>query len=407
MTVRRWTILLLIAAAALGGCRKDPPAQPDAGEPDSTPQARQQDPKLPPAAPQPAANATEAVMRRIGREILRARAVWARVLRDGLVRLQDAAPSAEKITIDRAGQLYRQGRIDEAIALLAAQLEQTPETWPIQQQYAALLAAAGQFERAADACRRAIELNPSDRASRFNLAVALARQGLTSRAEQVYRELILRDPDDPTAKMGLIGLLLHAGRTDEARTALEELIAQAPELAIARAAMGDLLMDQDQPREAMAQYAALAQIQPDSIENWQSFANAAIQAGSLGRALFAMQRVIELADRIGSGARPLAELALTAAARPPVLLADPSDLVQAQLHAAAAQGRLRWWARQYQSLGDVYLAIARDARASDQLPNALAAWEKSLAIWPDQPELRRRIGRVRQIIETPSDDNQP
>lgn len=90
------------------------------------------------------------------------------------------------------------------------------------------------------ACRAALEREPSNSTARVRLAWSLYNQGRFPEAETVYRELVAAYPSDVDLRAGLAWSLLLQGRTGEARVELEAVLAVAPNHVTARAGLDSL-----------------------------------------------------------------------------------------------------------------------------------------------------------------------
>ncbi len=384
--------ILLSGAILAGGCRDQDAPPPDA--PASAPGGAEGDPRPEPTAGTDPTDRLGSALRTVRRSL----DTWGRALGRGYARLdrflQGMAPSPSERVRRAAARAFYQGRYDLAIDRIRSGLTREPDDLDLLRQLATIQTVAGRHERAAATCRRILQLDPTDRQVWFNLAVALTRLGQMNEAETIYRSLLRDHPDDMESRSNLVGLLLHASRHAEARRQLEILIERHPKAPSPRAMMAELLGDLGKHRDAMAQYAKLTQLEPEHIDHWQGFALAAARAGSLGRALYATEQAVKLADASAPGARTLAEMVVSGLDSAGPGRTELLDLAQLAVQSRMAMVRLRWWARLHQSLGDIRETIFRHADAPHLRPKALDAWRRSLRIWPDQPVLRARAMRL-------------
>lgn len=79
----------------------------------------------------------------------------------------------------------------------------------------------GMSEEAAEAYRKALELDPGSASANYNLGASLARDGEFARAESHLRAAITADPKNAAAHQVLAQVLERLGRTDEARKEME------------------------------------------------------------------------------------------------------------------------------------------------------------------------------------------
>lgn len=149
---------------------------------------------------------------------------------------------------------HQQGRSDEAIALIekslaieAADLASGPDRADRYNNLGIVLQSAGQLERAVEAYRHAIAIDPRHANAHSNLGVLLRATGQPAEAEAAYRLAIEIAPDHVDAYTNL-GILLNAlGRTDEAAACYCKVITLRPKhpearrlLALAHCALGDV-----------------------------------------------------------------------------------------------------------------------------------------------------------------------
>jgi len=215
---------------------------------------------------------------------------------------------------------------------------------------AVALTAAGRHGEAAAAYRKALRLAPEDTTTMFNLAVALARTGETAEAHALLRRVTAREEDFVEAWHNLAALCTAQGKLAEARDAWRQVVARAPRAAYAHTKLGEVLMDM------VAAFAEAAKIEPNNPVAHMNFAAASVRIGSFGQAVVATKRAAALAP------------------------GDPGV---------------------WSSLGSLLIELHRATEENRFLAEAVAAWEKSLAIQPDQPELKKVMEHYRkQLLET-------
>ncbi|HYQ30710.1 MAG TPA: tetratricopeptide repeat protein [Polyangiaceae bacterium] len=96
------------------------------------------------------------------------------------------------------------GRVEDAAIWYCLALKLNPRLVNAHTALGAIHAGAGDFDRAIDDFRRALELDPSFRQARAYLATALDESGLLDEAQAVYRETVALFPDDPFAHSALL-----------------------------------------------------------------------------------------------------------------------------------------------------------------------------------------------------------
>jgi predicted TPR repeat methyltransferase len=161
-------------------------------------------------------------------------------------RILEVAPNHAR-ALHYAGVLaHQQGRSDEAVALTERSLALVDQPdW--YSNLGIIFQSAGQLERAIDAYRRAIAIDPSHANAYSNLGAALRAIGKLSEAEAAYRTAIRLNPDHIDAYTNL-GILLNAlKRTEEAAACFCKVITLRPKhrearklLALAHCTLGEV-----------------------------------------------------------------------------------------------------------------------------------------------------------------------
>jgi tetratricopeptide (TPR) repeat protein len=90
------------------------------------------------------------------------------------------------------------------------------------------LVAAGRFDEATQALRRAAAIDPESAAARAQLGAVLLNTGRLGEAEPELRAAVRLAPSDPEALMNLAQTLLRSGRPDEAKEHLRRFLEVAP-----------------------------------------------------------------------------------------------------------------------------------------------------------------------------------
>jgi tetratricopeptide (TPR) repeat protein len=122
---------------------------------------------------------------------------------------------------------------------------------------------AGQFEQAADAFRRALEVAPDSVAARVSLGLAQARLGRLDEAAARFEDALSLEPANVTARTSL-GLLLAGGGRDLAAVEhLRAAFAQAPADATVSHALTGALVRLGREDEAIAVLTEVMSLDPD------------------------------------------------------------------------------------------------------------------------------------------------
>ncbi len=131
----------------------------------------------------------------------------------------------------RASLLARQGKLDEALALIRAipAKDQDDERLKLQAE-AQLLRDAGQYQKAYEAQSRAAALAPQDNDLAYDRAMLAEKAGRTDEMESLLREIIARRPDYHHALNALGFSMADRGvRLQEAKALINKALEYAPE----------------------------------------------------------------------------------------------------------------------------------------------------------------------------------
>ncbi len=284
------------------------------------------------------------------------------VLADALGQALTRPPREAHPYIEAARQRLSAGNVEAAIELFYLALDRESSHRQALEGLADALLLTGRFDQATPILRQLAQLYPDQQAGAFNLAVGMWRRGELAAAEQTFRQLVARDEGDIRARYNLAALLQSQGKLAEARQQWQRVLDQQPELALAQHALGEVLMDLGEPEQALEAFAAVATLRGDDLVAWLNLAEAARSAGSLGRALAALEQ----AQRLEPG-QPLI----------------------------------------YLRRGEVFLQLHRATGRADFLDNAVDAWEKCLTLDPDQPQLRQWLTMHRAAGHPPTPETAP
>jgi tetratricopeptide (TPR) repeat protein len=192
--------------------------------------------------------------------------------------------------------LFQQGRSEEAVVVLEKALAVDPQHWKAHNNMALasidigelelaeahyreslaiepqaaiyndlgfVLERQGLGEDAAEAYRKALQLDPASASAHYNLGAFLARTGEYEEAEGHLRAAVEEDPNTQ-AYTGLGIVQLQQGRADEAVGSLRAAIDVDPKNAAAYDALGTIFVQQGMLQEAESTYRQLVRNQPSA-----------------------------------------------------------------------------------------------------------------------------------------------
>lgn len=155
---------------------------------------------------------------------------------------------------------------------------------------------AGQFQDAADAFRRAIEVAPRSASAHLNLGLALSQLGDAAGGLEHLRVAFEQAPDDATIGATLIGALLRLKREDEAIEALTRVRSVDPEDEGTLVSLSILLAHRERYQEAVALLEDGHRVFPDRTPTATTLAR--LLASSPDLSLRDGRRALELATAV-------------------------------------------------------------------------------------------------------------
>jgi len=195
------------------------------------------------------------------------------------------------------------------------------------------LADEGLFDRAQEAYRRALSLEPGSPEANTNLGNLRARVGDMANAAVHYREA-LKTPSrfSPEAHNNLGNVLAQAGRVDEAIAHLEEALSLKPGYPEALNNLGNTLAMKGDLKAAEARYREAIRLKPDYPDAYLGLGGILQETGRLGEAIESFRRCVGIAP-----SRPDANYYLGKALES----AGRGDEAEAYLRKAALLGKKR------------------------------------------------------------------
>ncbi len=254
-------------------------------------------------------------------------------------------------------QAMDDGDHELAVAAFTRAAHLHPDSTELLRALTEALSAAEQYDRAIDVYKHILAVDAGDLVTMYNLAVAYTRLEDYHLAERTYRKLLRIDERHLDARFNLATVYRAQGKLDDARRTWQACVAQDDDNAEAHASLGEVFLHLRQPQEALDHLRRASVLSPDDLVTHRQLAVAARLTGNYGWAATALERAAVLAP-------------------------DDAEI----------------WA----DLGQVLLTIHRDTSKTRFLDKAIAAWERSLDVNPDQPALREYLATYRR--EVPNND---
>ncbi len=133
---------------------------------------------------------------------------------------------------------------------------------------------AKDFDRAVQACKKALELNPKNAEAHHTLAFALKNKGLLKEGTPHLLEAIRLDPNHVDARYNLGLAMIYQGKLDEAVTHLSKVLQLDPNHAKAHADLASVLLLKNMPAEAVTHLSQVIRIDPNYANAYYNLAEA-------------------------------------------------------------------------------------------------------------------------------------
>lgn len=194
------------------------------------------------------------------------------------------SPSAQPMPIEEAmalaAALYREGRLEEALALYGPLQAARPTDPTANAQLGSVLAQLGRAGEAVAFLAQAARLAPGDLEILNNLALALGASGQAEQAADAWRQLG--------------GLLRMRGRPEEAVEVYETALSACPGHVGAGADLGATLLALGRHAEAVERMKALLADSPEAAAAHNNLGNVQLGAGDVEAAIVSYRRAVAL-----------------------------------------------------------------------------------------------------------------
>lgn len=210
---------------------------------------------------------------------------------------QAIEPSNDAARVGLRLVLQEQGRIDEALTLFARMVGEQPKDARLWMEYAELLFAAGQYDKAAAAAAEASRLDATLLQAVKVRAFALAAVGRGADGANAWQAAVQAQPDNPDVLVAYGQFLLEFQHWEEAAAAGEQAIALAPNEAAGYLLLADARLGAGQSGDAMKPLRQGIALAPDVAEPYYSLAVACLLVRDYPGGLEAIQKATELSPR--------------------------------------------------------------------------------------------------------------
>lgn len=281
---------------------------------------------------------------------------------------------------ERALDLHRVGKLDQAAQLYGQVLRAQPTHFDAAHNLGAVLLQQGRFDEAERQLRRALQINPRSHEALNNLGLALRLLDRHEEAVWAFDRAIALRPDYARAFCNRGNALRLQGRLQQALESYDRAIAIDATLADAYYNRGGVLEDLQLWDDAVASYENALALKPNFPE----------ALNNLGNSLFNLARYEEALDKLNQ--------ALQLAPHNPDVLSNRGNVLREMRQFAAA-------------LTDHNAALARNPSSAEYLNNrgsvfreighldeALADYRRALALNPDHVGTRANLALTELLL---------
>jgi tetratricopeptide (TPR) repeat protein len=195
---------------------------------------------------------------------------------------------------DLGANLYRQGRLDEAIDHYEQAIRLNPQYELAQNNFGIALASQGRYDEAIRHYSIALDIWPKYASAHINFGDALVAKGQIEEAILHYRQALQLDPHSVPAENNLGAALLRQGNCEGAITCFRRVIALAPKYASGYRNLANALVKHGQLGEAEACYRSAVELDPTSPETRYRFGITLLRQGKKAAARVQLEEALRL-----------------------------------------------------------------------------------------------------------------
>jgi tetratricopeptide (TPR) repeat protein len=189
------------------------------------------------------------------------------------------APAVPQFQIGVAASLALAGKLGEAEALLTRLSTRFPDAVLLWVNLGHLFRDTRRYDRALEAYRKALVLEPTLVEARVSLGSVLHSLSRFDEARAEYEACIHAAPDDLLARFNLASLHMARGRYADAERMCRELLQRAPENSEAHRLLGTALAHERRLIAAVQGYRRAAELAPDDAAAARSYGGALMEVG--------------------------------------------------------------------------------------------------------------------------------
>jgi tetratricopeptide (TPR) repeat protein len=279
-----------------------------------------------------------------------------------------------------AETLTQLGRDADALEPWQRAVDRHPDNASWQSALAQCLSRQGRHGEAIPFFQAAVRLSPGDAKLEAAYAYALHREGLIAQAAEHYRNALAGDPLLHQARLNLAAVLRALGDQEAAAEQCEYVLRHDPRSVSALINLGAALCSLGRNAEAIRQLRTALQIEPENLTALHNLGVALHAIGAVDAAEAILRKSLILKEDFSDAQRSLANL-----------LRGTSRLDEAATHYRAVIDQRPLDFRSYGNLALILLNL-------NKAQEAIAVYEKALALQPDRSDLRMSLGIAQLLV---------
>jgi tetratricopeptide (TPR) repeat protein len=200
--------------------------------------------------------------------------------------------------IEKGNNNYHKSEFEKAIEAYKKAIEINPDSDMAYSNMGSAYAGLKKFEEAIEACKKAIEIDPDSDGAHHNIGLAYYNLGKFERAIEAYKKAIEIKPDSYMAYCNMGLAYDKLGELKEAIKAHKKAIEFNSNIDKAYCGMGHAYASLDKLKEAIEAYKKAIEIKPDSDMAYCNMGSAYGKSGKFKEAIEAFKKAIEFNSNI-------------------------------------------------------------------------------------------------------------
>jgi tetratricopeptide (TPR) repeat protein len=294
-----------------------------------------------------------------------------------------AYPGHLPLLIDLANAQMKNGRNEEAIALLQKALEIHPTSAVAHADLVSALGGEGRIGEATAHFRKAVEIDPGHYDAYINMGIARGNRGDLEGAMVHFREALDVNPENPVPYHNLGTALAGQGRVDEAVTHFQRAVDIDANYEAAHVGLGMALTARGEIERAMGHFRKALEINPRNAGAHNNLGTALAGQGRIGEAITCLRNAVDIDPGYGAARINLGRM-----------LGGQGRIEEAITHVQRAIDVDPGNAAAYYSLGQLLAVRGRNDEAR-------TAYREALRIRPDFADAREELRSLQRVDRSP------